>query len=132
MSGTTAHGIRHPDGSTKARDLGPELERMADDLDGLIFEGLGPIAEAIVRQLIAEALANGQTVQDAVANAVNGYLAGLNIAPQKSVHIENGKVIYDGPGGVLATHYLLPDENGQNVARPTAWPVPTAAPALNW
>lgn len=33
MSGVTARGIRHPDGATKAKDLGAELKTMADDLD---------------------------------------------------------------------------------------------------
>lgn len=43
MSGTTTHGIRYPDGSTKAVNLGSELATMAADIDAYITSA---VAEA--------------------------------------------------------------------------------------
>lgn len=52
---------------------------------------------------------------------------------QKCVHFEGGELFYDGPGSSSATHYLLPDHNGDYVPRLTLFPVPSASsPALNW
>jgi hypothetical protein len=42
MSGTTTRGIRYPDGTTKALNLGPELAIMAGDLDAYIFANAVP------------------------------------------------------------------------------------------
>ena len=33
MGGVTPHGIRYPDGASKAKNLGPELKTMAEDID---------------------------------------------------------------------------------------------------
>ncbi|WP_104134814.1 hypothetical protein [Cryobacterium sp. Y62] len=43
--GTTTHGIRYPDGTTKAVKLGEELATMAGDLDAYIYENAveGPV-----------------------------------------------------------------------------------------
>lgn len=80
MTGVTPHGIRHPDGASRAKNLGPELQQMAEDLDALIYQGLGPIAEEIVEQEVTEQLAGSQAVIDAAAAAVDEALAAEDIA----------------------------------------------------
>lgn len=118
MSGTTAHGIRHPDGSTKAKNLGPELERMADDIDALMFEQFGEHLDPLVREVVKV--------------AVDNYLANLDIAPQKCVHFAAGRWFYDGPGSPLATHYIIRvDDRWRIVEKP--YPTPsTTRPAITW
>lgn len=54
MSGITEHGIRYPDSASRANQLGPELKRMADDLDTYIFDHAGPVARGIVEALLSE------------------------------------------------------------------------------
>ncbi|MGX9346388.1 SGNH/GDSL hydrolase family protein [Microbacterium sp. KNMS] len=57
MGGVTAHGIRYPDGTSKAKNLGPELKTMAEDIDrvytdttdgGVLHELVEDIAEQVV------------------------------------------------------------------------------------
>lgn len=36
MTGVTPNGIHYPDGASKAKNLGPELKQMAEDIDGFI------------------------------------------------------------------------------------------------
>lgn len=53
MTGVTPHGIRYPDGSTRAKNLGPELQQMAEDIDQFIDEQID--AESEVFQGLASA-----------------------------------------------------------------------------
>lgn len=75
MAGITPHGIRYPDGASKAKNLGPELEQMANDIDYYIGSYLrpdGPIRQIVID--IAEAIVPGM-VEDYLedANAVRAY-----------------------------------------------------------
>lgn len=79
MSGVTTHGIRHPDGASPAKNLGPELAQMAEDLDQLVWNGTGEIAEHIVRQEVTEQLADNETVKNAAAAAVADELDDANL-----------------------------------------------------
>lgn len=65
MAGVTPHGIRYPDGASKAKNLGPELKNMAEDIDGHIDDRTSPahyrpivtgIAEEVVPPMVEEAL----------------------------------------------------------------------------
>ena len=51
MGGVTPHGIRYPDGASKAKNLGPELKTMAEDIDfyiGSYLSPTGPIRQIII------------------------------------------------------------------------------------
>lgn len=51
MAGVTPNGIHYPDGASKAKNLGPELERMANDIDTYIGSYLiptGPIRQIVI------------------------------------------------------------------------------------
>lgn len=51
MAGVTPNGIHYPDGASNAKNLGPELERMANDIDTYIGSYLipsGPIRQIII------------------------------------------------------------------------------------
>lgn len=50
MGGVTPHGIRYPDGASKAKNLGPELKTMAEDIDWYIGSYLSPTGP--IRQII--------------------------------------------------------------------------------
>ena len=64
MAGVTPHGIRYPDGASKAKNLGPELKTMAEDIDDRIDSYLDPngpirgiveeVAEDVVEDEIEE------------------------------------------------------------------------------
>lgn len=83
---------------------------------------------AIIESIVTTLLASSPTVVAAAAAAVSSQLA-----LKKCVHFEAGEVIYDGPGGAAATHYVLPDHNGELVVRATPFPVPSAtSPAFDW
>ena len=60
MSGITENGIRYPDSSTKAKDLGVEFKRMAEDIDAFIKEqGIGYFRGVIEPGTSFESLATG-------------------------------------------------------------------------
>lgn len=65
---------------------------------------------------------------------IAGLVAELDLVTfVKCVHLEAGKWVWDGPDGPLATHYLIPDETGALIARPTPFPTPSASsPELTW
>lgn len=65
---------------------------------------------------------------------VQGLIAELDLVTLvKCVHLEAGVWVWDGPDAPAATHYLLPDDTGALIARPTPFPVPSAtSPALDW
>lgn len=67
MAGITEHGIRYPDGASKAKNLGPELERMAHDIDDVFTDtsANGPW-RALIRQIVAEILPENATLEAAV------------------------------------------------------------------
>ncbi|GGF30216.1 hypothetical protein GCM10010922_01460 [Microbacterium sorbitolivorans] len=57
MAGITEHGIRYPDGASKAKNLGPELETFAKDVDKHIDDrtsaaGLQGLVEDLVPPLV--------------------------------------------------------------------------------
>lgn len=113
MSGVTPRGIRYPDGASKAKNLGPELQQMAEDIDDFL-------------------LPSNAHFLALVTDAVELALSAIEVKPVKCIHREAGKWVWDGPGSPAATHYLLPDHTGALVARATVWPAPTATPVLNW
>jgi hypothetical protein len=66
MAGVTPHGIRYPDGASKAKNLGPELKLMAEDIDGVITDldgPLRPIIDDIADDAVDEHLASKNVVQ---------------------------------------------------------------------
>lgn len=72
-----------------------------------------------------------------LAGALDARVAGLVaeldlVTLVKCVHLEAGVWVWDGPDAPAATHYLLPDDTGALVARPTPFPTPLATPALDW
>lgn len=68
MAGVTPNGIHYPDGASKAKNLGPELQQMAEDIDTYIGSYLQPngpirqvvidIAEDVVADLVPPAVAD--------------------------------------------------------------------------
>ncbi|MDF2826864.1 MAG: hypothetical protein K0R01_147 [Mycobacterium sp.] len=50
MTGVTPNGIRYPDGASRAKDLGPELQRMAEDIDGFIDREIEANSPAFLEQ----------------------------------------------------------------------------------
>jgi len=51
MGGVTPSGIRYPDGASKAKNLGPELKTMAEDIDtyiGSYLKPTGPIRQIVI------------------------------------------------------------------------------------
>lgn len=122
MTGVTPHGIRYPDGASRAKNLGPELQQMAEDIDRYLDEqidGANPAFQQIIRDLASILVANAIAAADLVQLV-------------KCVHLEAGKWVWDGPDAPAATHYVLPDDTGALVVRATPFPTPLAAPALNW
>lgn len=88
--------------------------------------------EPVVGQLVAEAIANDQTLVEAAAAAVdaNPKIVDLEAGQSKEcVRLEAGAWVWDTVSG---THYVIPDVDGSLVVRATAIPVPAATPALNW
>lgn len=132
MSGITPHGIRYPDGASKVKDFGPEMKILAEDLDDLVWNGTGAIAEEIVRQEVEVQLSESQTVIDAAEAAVDNAVAGRQLAPVKCVYLDGGKWVWDDPPRTLSTHYVIPDDTGALVVRPTVWPTPGVTPVLDW
>lgn len=70
MGGVTPHGIRHPDGATKAKNLGPDLEQMAHDIDRVYTDTMDG---SVIHELVEEA------ADDIVPAAVDEKISGLNI-----------------------------------------------------
>lgn len=99
----------------------------------LLNKAMFALPEAIRARVVAE-LAADPTIRDAAEAAVLDFVEGLHLVQlDKSVHFEGGEMLYDGPGTTVATHYLIPDETGEPVARLTPFPTPSAsAPELNW
>ncbi|MGO3367496.1 SGNH/GDSL hydrolase family protein [Agrococcus casei] len=71
MGGVTPHGIRHPDGATKAKNLGPELQTMAEDIDRVFTDTTsnGPWRE-LVRRIVAEILPENDVLEGAVTRVL--------------------------------------------------------------
>jgi len=86
----------------------------------------------LLELVAAGVIADDSTVAAAASAAVENALAAGQYTPQKCIHLENGVWVWDGPSGLGATHYLIPDDTGVLVARPTVWPVPASTPVLNW
>lgn len=68
MSGVTEHGIRYPDGASKAKNLGPELETFAKDVDKHIDDrtsaaGIGPIVRDVAEEAVEKELAELNSVR---------------------------------------------------------------------
>ncbi|MDJ1115349.1 hypothetical protein [Microbacterium dauci] len=65
MTGTTPNGIRYPDGASKAKNLGAELQQMAEDIDEFIdeqFDGANPAFAQRAGAAVDAALATRQIV----------------------------------------------------------------------
>lgn len=72
MAGVTDHGIRYPDGASKAKNLGPELKTMAEDIDWYIGSYLSPtgpirqiiigVAEEVVPPIVEQEISNHNLV----------------------------------------------------------------------
>ena len=68
MGGVTPHGIRYPDGASKAKNLGPELKTMAEDIDHVFTDTLEgsvihEIVEGIAEEAVDEAIADENIVR---------------------------------------------------------------------
>lgn len=76
MGGVTPHGIRYPDGASKAKNLGPELKTMAEDIDWYIGSYLSPtgpirqiiigVAEEVVPPIVQEEIDRRHLVEGGV------------------------------------------------------------------
>ncbi len=79
MSGITNGGIRYPDGATKAKNLGPELKTMAEDLDKYVEQQASTtdtgLANKIRQPGSATRGALGEIMPDMVEVAVAGSAA---------------------------------------------------------
>lgn len=117
---TTAGLISSPNTQTRAA-LAAVLEPMVEDA-----------AETIVPPIVYQVMADDPTIAAGAAAAAANALAAI-LGAAKCVHFEAGVLIYDGPNGPLATHYLIPDDTGIPIARSTLFPVPSASsPELIW
>lgn len=73
MGGVTPNGIRYPDGTSKAKNLGPELKTMAEDIDGWVGSHLDPngplrdviedITDDLVPPLVEQELTDARIVR---------------------------------------------------------------------
>lgn len=86
----------------------------------------------LLEDVAAGVIADNPAIIAAAEAAVAAALANAEIRPRKCVHVEAGKWVWDGPDGLAATHYVLPDDTGALVVRPTVWPVPGATPEFTW
>lgn len=88
------------------------------------------VLDARVAGLIAELALTTDAELDA---RVAGLVEELHLATAvKCVHLDGGAWVWDGPAAAAATHYVLPDDTGALIVRPTPFPTPLATPALNW
>lgn len=79
MSGVTEHGIRYPDGSTKAKNLGAELETFADDVDKLVFGQAHEELTEAAREIVLD-LANASIPPMVAAEIDRNHLVSVNLA----------------------------------------------------
>lgn len=66
MTGVTPHGIRYPDGASKAKNLGPELQTMAEDIDTFIDEQIdaqNPLFAQMAEEAVDEELSTRDLVE---------------------------------------------------------------------
>jgi len=110
------------------------LTRAALDavLNALVPPLVEDYAEDIVPPIVYQVMGENPAIAAAAVAAVANALTTV-MGASKCVHLESGVWVWDGPSGPLATHYLLPDDTGTLVARPTLFPRPSvSAPALEW
>lgn len=81
-------------------------------------------------EALNDALENVPTFQDIEDAVINDLSSILSLS--KSVHLEDGQWVWDGPNGPLATHYVLPDHAGDLIVRATPFPTPGSTPVLTW
>lgn len=105
MAGITPHGIRYPDGASKAKDLGPELKTMAEDIDGHIDSYLDP--NGPIRGVV-EGVA-----EDVVPPIVEEYLDEKDVLTVPRMHDEYG---FEKDGPHDATVRVIVNSAGQMVA----------------
>jgi len=77
MSGVTPNGIRYPDGASKAKNLGPELQQMAEDIDRFIDEqiaGEAPEFQRQARAAVVLAIAEQELINQTQLNAADEAL----------------------------------------------------------
>lgn len=113
-----------------------QVDAASDITMAAIVNQSGSRTRAAVVDLLAlvaaGVIADDPTVAAAAVAAVEDALAAGEYTPRKCIHREGGTWVWDGPSGLGATHYLLPDHTGAYVVRPTPFPIPLATPALNW
>lgn len=85
-------------------------------------------AEIII--LIDGRIAGNPAVVAAAAAAVNAALADAELRPKKCIRFESGVPVWDLTSA--ATHYVIYDDQGAPIIRPTIWPAPTTTPGFNW
>lgn len=146
MAGVTVHEIHYPDGASKAKNLGPELKRMAEDIDRVLTDLDGPL-RPIIDQIADSA------VDDRVAglNVVTGVpetdlprtsRTDLPIAwthrvindPWTDVYTDvetasyNGSTRYTGDVPILRDGKLLSTQIPDDIARKADIPAPLPTP----
>lgn len=77
MSGVTPNNIRYPDGASKAKNLGPELKQMAEDIDRFIDVQLDP--EGPLKGVIEDA--TEEAAGTIVPPIVEGLIGSTGILP---------------------------------------------------
>ncbi|MGO2091376.1 MAG: sialate O-acetylesterase [Microbacterium gubbeenense] len=107
MGGVTPHGIRYPDGASKAKNLGPELKLMAEDIDWYIGSYLTPtgpirqiiigVAEEVIPPLVAPAV--NEALEDrGIREGLDDTFRVLDRAGQIALEVDRyGTVIAHGP-----------------------------------
>lgn len=116
MAGVTEHGIRYPDGASRAKNLGPELETMAEDIDrvftdttegGVIHEIVEEVAQEVVPPLIEglveEALDDYVEQPETSTTAYATPFVSENDRVIGGVY-EDGRVEFVKPAGVLPSN----------------------------
>ena len=108
-----------------------ELDAATDSTMATAVDTLGSRTRDAVQALVASLIAGEEVVADAAAAAVAAAILPV-FGLAKCVHRDAGVWVWDGPAAPAATHYLIPDETGALIVRPTPFPTPLATPALDW
>ena len=78
----------------------------------------------LLEQVAAGIIANDPTIIAAAEAQVTAALSS-KLALTKCIHFASGRVVWDGPNGAAATHYVLRIDNRWRTA---AFPFPTPSP----
>jgi hypothetical protein len=88
MTGVTPNGIRYPDGASKAKDLGHELQTMAEDID-----------QFVDTQLDASSDRFKQEAEEAVATALPAELAKIPVVRNDPQPASDKDLFFNTPAG---------------------------------